>query len=240
MSVISLFFKKRVPTQLIRTLGGANPSPIILDATIKETFSIKAEPTQHPVEGKADITDHVIIKPNTLAINGIITETPFEGLAGIVKTGGATVGSAIGSALGPFGTAVGALAGAAGGSSLASAVFGGGDRVLSAVADEFIALRDAKQPIDIQTGLKLYKSYIMSSAVISRDQKTGGSIMVDLEFTEIIFASAQITSVAIPRVKGALNKSKLGRQSKEGLSTDQNGQGASLLKKIAPKFLGGV
>lgn len=245
MANVSLFFKRAKPTQILRTLGGS-VSPIILDATIKETFSMKAEPTKHPVEDGADVTDHIILRPDGLSLSGVITEIPFAGLSGLVKSAGATVGATVGSRLGTkfgpgagvtgaVGGALGAATGALGGSavkSLADSIFGSDERVLGAVAAEFKKLKEARQPVDIQTGLQLYKSYVMTSCNISRDQKSGGSIKVDLEFEEMIFVESQTTTVAIPKVKGALNKSNNGRQSKDGLDANKTGRGSSLLKKI--------
>lgn len=231
MSVVSLFFKRPQPTQIVRTIGG-QIAPMILDATLKEDFTSTAEPTTHPVEDGADVTDHVIIKPNGLTISGIITETPFEGLAGLVKTAAATVGSKIGSSLGVLGGVVGALAGAEGGKSLAGAIFGSNDRVLGAVSQELVKIRDAKQPVDIQTGLQLYKSYILTSVKVGRDQKSGGSIKVDLEFKELILVESQTTRVAIPKVKGAIAGQNNGRQSKGELDADKSAKGSSILKKI--------
>lgn len=231
MALVSLFFKRPQPTQILRNIGGSI-SPMILDATLKENFTATAEPTQHPVENGADVTDHIVIRPNGLSLSGKITETPFAGVADLVKAAGATIGSAVGAALGPFGAAAGAVVGGIGGKSLASSIFGSSDRVLSAVAAEFVKLRDARQPVDIQTGLQLYKNYALASFSCTRDQKTGGSINVDLEFREIIFVASQTTSVAIPKVPGALGALNKGRQSKEGLSDAVNGQGSSLLKKL--------
>lgn len=231
MGVVSVLFRRPQPTQVLRTIGNSI-TPLLLDATVKENFTSTAEATQHPVEDGADVTDHVIIRPNGLTISGIITETPFEGLAGLVKAAGASVGSSIGQALGPFGTAVGAVAGGIGAKSIASSIFGSSDRQLGAVSAEFVKLRDAKMPVDIQTGLQLYSSYILTSFTCSRDQKSGGSINVDLEFKELILVESETTQVAIPKVAGALNGSNHGRQSKGNLSTDETAQGSSLLKKI--------
>lgn len=231
MASISLFFKRPKQTQILRTVG-SQVTPLILDGTVKEVFTATAEATQHPVEDGADVTDHVIIRPDGLSISGIITETPFGGLSDLIKASGATVASAIGGALGPFGGAVGAIAGAAGGKSLAGSIFGSTDRVLSAVCKEFVNLRDARQPVDIQTGLQLYSGYIFVSFTATRDQKTGGSINVDLEFKELILVESQTTQVAIPKVKGALQGANKGRQSKSPLSDAAGGQGASLLKQI--------
>lgn len=232
MALVSLFFKKPQPTQVLRTVG-AVIVPIVLDATVKEDFTAPAEATQHPVENGADVTDHVIIRPNTLTISGMITEIPFAGILDFVKAAGATAGSVAGQALGPFGEAAGAIVGGVGTKTLAKSIFGSKNRELGAVSAEFIKLRDARQPVDIQTGLQLYKSYVLTSCKIGRDQKTGGSINVDLEFKELILVTSQVGTVAIPKVKGMLNASNHGRQSKSALDDAQSGRGASLLKQLA-------
>lgn len=232
MALISLFFKRPQPTQILRTVGGA-VVPLILDATIKETFTTPAEPTQHPIENGADATDHIILRPNGLSLSGVITETPFAGILDFIKASGATAGSIAGQALGPFGEAAGAVVGGLGTKTLANSIFGSTNRVLGAVSAEFQKLRDARQPVDIQTGLQLYRSYVMTNCTVTRDQKTGGSINVELEFKELILVTSQVGTVAIPKVKGALQSSNHGRQSKQALDAAQSGRSSSLLKQLA-------
>lgn len=48
-----------------------------LDASINETHGADVDITQHPVEEGADITDHARIKPETLSITGVVTNTPL-------------------------------------------------------------------------------------------------------------------------------------------------------------------
>lgn len=231
MSLISVFFRKPAPTQILRSIGG-QVVPLIIDVTEKEGFTAPAVPTEHPVEDGSDVTDHVVLKPKTITLSGLITETPFEGLEGLIHAAGATAASAVGSSLGSFAGSVGGVAGAIGGASLAGTIFGSTDRVLSAVVTEFVKLRDAKSPVDIQTGLQLYKSFILSNFSASRDKTTGRAVHVDLEFKELILVESQTTQVAIPKVKGGIAGKDLGRQSKGSLSDDENAQGSSLLKKI--------
>jgi hypothetical protein len=54
-----------------------------LDASLNETHSGSVDVTQHPVEEGADITDHVRIKPETLSITGIVSNTPLIFLASL-------------------------------------------------------------------------------------------------------------------------------------------------------------
>jgi hypothetical protein len=73
----------------------ANPPASIgdieLDASVHETHRTSAKATRHPVEAEAGdpgtITDHVLVEPITIQIDGIITNTPVELLAGAFSLG---------------------------------------------------------------------------------------------------------------------------------------------------------
>lgn len=230
---------KKKLTELRRVIDN-KPVSIFLDATVKEAFTATAELTKHPVEDGADIADHIIIKPQGLQVSGIVTQTPFpSALAGLLTGVGSTVASSVGSKLGAFGGAVGALAGAQGGSSLAGSVFKSKNRNLADVAAEFVAIRDAKQPVSIQTGLRLYEDYVLTAISINKTDKDGGQIAVDLTFEEFITVDSELTDVPIPKVKGAVGKANQGHQSKDHLSTDEGNTKSSLLKKIGHGIFGG-
>ena len=47
------------------------------DATLSEQHLHSAEATMHPVERGVDITDHIQVKPFTLSLEGIVTNTPL-------------------------------------------------------------------------------------------------------------------------------------------------------------------
>lgn len=223
--------QKKQPTQILKRFG--TKAVIALDATTKESYTTKAEATQHPIEKGADITDHIILKPDKLSISGIVTATPFpSGLAAVLAGLSTTVVSKVGSALGPFGAAAGAVVGAAAGSSAATSIFGSSVRDLGSVANEFKKLKESKQILQIVTGLKTYSGYVLTSAVIGRTDKTGGSITVDLEFDECQTVDSQTTTAAIPKKSGAIPGQDKGNQSKQGLTDDENGRGSSLLKKL--------
>jgi hypothetical protein len=232
MAIVSLLFRKARTTQILRTVNGSQ-TPMILDATVKEAYKGTSQITKHPVEGGADVSDGFVTQPGELSLSGVITTTPFPGLASsLLQSVGATIGSQVGKSLGKFGGVVGAVGAGLGVKSLANAIFGETDRELSAIAAEFEKLREAKQPVDIQTGLKLYKNYGLTSFSLSRDQKTGAAIQADLEFQEIIFADSKSGNVAIPALAGALQKLGLGRQAASALDDTANGRGASVLKKL--------
>lgn len=54
-----------------------------LDVVISESPEYKATPTRFPVESGAKITDHVLVEPRRLSIEGIVTATPAIPLGGL-------------------------------------------------------------------------------------------------------------------------------------------------------------
>lgn len=52
---------------------------LVLDANLLEQPTFKAEPTVSTVEDGASVSDHVTLKPITLRIEGIVSDTPIAG-----------------------------------------------------------------------------------------------------------------------------------------------------------------
>jgi hypothetical protein len=65
--------------------GGADPgepTPLFtIDVSVAENHSVLADVQSHPIEDGSEITDHVIIKPRRLTIEGTITDTPSGAIA---------------------------------------------------------------------------------------------------------------------------------------------------------------
>lgn len=232
-AVSLLTANKPKPTQIIRTIGGI-AVPIVLDATTKETYTSSGEMTKHPVEKGSDVTDNFITHPNGLQISGMIVRWPLPGaLQGLIQAAGATAASTVGAALGPFAAAAGGAAGAIGGQSVAALLgVGAKEHALKDVQKEFTALRDAKVPVDILTGLTKYKSYMLTDFTATRGDKDGEKILVELTFGEYIVVESQTTSVAIPKIPGGIAGQNLGKQSKLTPTDSQATQGSSVLFKI--------
>ena len=252
MAIVSLIlgsFKNTVRTSISYPSGknanGSVNSVIILDTLDKESFNAPAEPTNHPVEVGGDATDHIILKPKKLSIEGTITSTPF-GLGGLIRgtvsSVGAQIGAGLGSALGnvtkSLGGAGGAIAGGLAGKTLAGLLGQDGDRDLQDAVNQFVAIRDTRQPISVQTGLKLYSNYVLSNFTASRDKTTGGSIKVSLELQEFMTASTvtQLVSLPIPKKKNALAKNEQGRKGLTDVA--DNGKNRTWLRRIEAGIFG--
>lgn len=63
------------------TLISASADPLTFDAKVAEDYDDSAIVTDFPLETGSSITDHRQEKPRTLTIEGIISESPFEGQA---------------------------------------------------------------------------------------------------------------------------------------------------------------
>jgi hypothetical protein len=65
----------------------ASIGDLLLDASVKESHHVRAKATRHPVENAegepATVSDHVLLEPLSLQIDGIITNTPVMFLAGV-------------------------------------------------------------------------------------------------------------------------------------------------------------
>ena len=60
---------------------------LTLDASVNETHSNEAEITEHPVETGSNITDHVRRRPETLEIEGVVSNKPIAVLASQTQRG---------------------------------------------------------------------------------------------------------------------------------------------------------
>lgn len=54
-----------------------------VDAAVRETHQYPSEVTSHPVEDEADFTDHVLNRPTTLIVEGIVSDTPIGVVASL-------------------------------------------------------------------------------------------------------------------------------------------------------------
>ncbi len=225
-------------TRVQRNIKGGRTATIFLDATLKEGSSSPSEVTKHPVENGADIGDHVILRPETLTIDGVISETPFS-VQGQVAGVATTVASSVGQGLG------GALGGAVG-SLVATKTLAGilkppgavkltdqdGKSVSRDSADngrirdalnEFSLIRSEKNPVTIITGLRQYKNFILTNFEITRDQSTGGSVKVNLSFEQFTIANSQKVKVPVPASKQGLKKQDQGRKNAKDIPDQQQG-----------------
>jgi hypothetical protein len=237
MALVSLLLgQSQRGTRIARDLTKAGiTSSIFLDATVQEEFDAPSEVTQYPVEAGVDISDHIILKSRKLSISGIVSETPYTigaQVSGVASTVASRIGQSLGGAVGATFGAVGVgkaitMAGLLTPKSVTNQTLVPDDEAdtrsrnnlpgenlrLRDAIEEFMNLRESRQPVTIITGLKMYIDYAMMDCKISRDKNSGQSISVALTFMEIRVSKTELTQISVPAQKSGLNQKNSGHQS---------------------------
>jgi len=123
--------------------GEAEGVILELDATITQNHVLTSEVTEHPLDDNTSFSDHIILRPRQLSIEGTITDTPVQFLS-VFQTG--TIGNIFGGKLQP---------------SLES---------WQTLVNE---LWYSRTPFDIVTSKDFYKNVVPISISSARNNKTG-------------------------------------------------------------------
>jgi hypothetical protein len=203
---------------------------ITFDASIKETHQQDCTATEFPIENGKTISDHIIVKPFSLQLTGIITDSPIGGLQAILTEVGVTAASAL---LPPVG-----VIGAAGALSLFSALTKSPRRSVANYAS-ILRIAQSGQPVDVLTSLspQMYKNMWITSLSVPRDAETGNCILFTVSLKQLLLVTPQSVSVSVFANPGlSANKQDIGQESLK--SVFQEGE-QSGLSKVLSKLPGG-
>jgi|SRR6185503_3872212 len=181
---------------------------IALDATTSERHASPATITDHPVESGANTSDHIRPEPETLSLQGVVSNTPIllptdhtdgaskiqvevEGVGPSVRVPLPIAGALIGNIPLPGLTPKGHVLGF-------SPDF---DRV-AAVYEELLKIRNSGTLVGIITTLREYENMGIAMIEVLRDANSGNILALSLEFKEVQFGSTEEVPVPIiPRGK---------------------------------------
>lgn len=186
---------------------------ISFDVSVSETHSRDANPTAFPLEDGRTISDHIVVAPFELTLNGLITDTPIGGLAGYTSEVLTTALTAFAGPLGVTAAAASfAVANALNKSPSPSAIAFA--QLLKLQAGEPDAT-PAKAPplLDVVTSLRRYPSMVIKSISVPRDATTGKALKFTLVLTQLTVVSPQTVDVTVFRNSGlSSNEGKLGEK----------------------------
>lgn len=150
----------------------------VIDATITQNHTLPSEVTSHPVQEGSDVTDHVRNLPVSFDCECIVSNTPIGPVA----------------ALRGFSQSVGGLVG---GEALPS----------DDVYVHLLGVREAREPIVVDTPLQRYSDMILTNLTVPIESKTGDAIKFTATFTQLRLVSVDrtIVKVAVPRAKKKKN-----------------------------------
>lgn len=169
----------------------------VIDAVLQEDRVVEADITDHPVEQGVSITDHVRIKPMTLSMECLVSDTPTGRLLEdrVIQVGDVELSA---------GT--------------------NGDFVASDVARAFILrLQRLRKPITVSTswkrtdgseGYMAYDNMLIQSVSETINPETGDSTSLKVALKQVTFVTNErtVVKVAVPR---ASKKSEKGNKANE-------------------------
>lgn len=144
---------------------------LTLDASLEETHSSASEVTEHPVEEGTNISDHIRRLPETLEINGIVTNHPLFLL--------------------PSFDAPSPIQGDNRRQS---------DRVKAAY-DKLKEIHDSGELVDVVTSLREYTNMAITGFTTLRNASNGNVLNTTISMREIITAIVETVDAPVPVTK---------------------------------------
>lgn len=169
-----------------------NNTVVQFDASIKENHSKEAVPTEFPVENGQTISDHIIVKPFTLELTGIISDTPI-GTAGQILT---EVTTTLASYLAPPAAVQSAVLGVGAAAALFKALSGSKSPSVAAYA-QLIQLQANALPVTVITTLYRYTNMWIKSITAPRDADTGQALLFTVSLVQLLLVSPSQVNIAV-------------------------------------------
>jgi hypothetical protein len=179
---------------------------LIFDGTVRESHSKRASISRNPMETGVNLADHAIMEPDELTIEIAVSDSPL-------------LFAADGSAKAPT-------------ADNAQTFTGSERRSVSAWAELENWMR-AFVPFDIITGLKTYKSMLISSINAEQDKDSAGALWATVQLQQVLFAStATVVYPARAKNKPTRNASKVAESGKKDAPEPTEAQ-----KQVADSYL---
>jgi hypothetical protein len=164
---------------------------IELDAVLTETHSNQVRLTKNPVELGADITDHAVIEPKRLNIVAQVSDTPL---------GTAAFGQIVDLVTGLFGTSTS--------QNITRS---------NAAYNAMVQLMDQREPIQVQTKLRLYENMVITNLSTPQDKDSSRIALMTITLEEVLITQSQIVSLEPAQLKE-------GSPREQGSSADKRGR----------------
>ena len=164
---------------------------IQLDAVLSESHINTVRKTTNPVELGVDVTDHAIIEPKRLNILAEVSDTPL---------GIAALGQIIDLVTGLFGTAT-------------------SDNLTrsNAAYNAMVQLQELREPIEIQTKLRLYKNMLITNISTTQDKDSSRIVTMNIALEELFITESKIIQLEPDQLEE-------GSVREQGLSADKKGR----------------
>ncbi len=185
-SITNTFFPRRVTLQY--NSGTAERVLLQLDCTPSERPEMASQVTEFPIEDGAVVSDHIILKPSRLTLEGIVSNHPINLSTAMVGNVAGVIGGALSGPAKTVATAAGVLVG--------NKLVSQSAQPAKAALDVFKEIREKKLLLTIITGLDTYTNMVMERFSPVRTANTAGSLVFSAAFKEAKIVTSQ--TVAVP------------------------------------------
>ena len=163
---------------------------IQLDAVISESHVNEVSLTSNPVEFGAEITDNAVIQPKQINIVAQVSDTPM-GLA----------------ALGQIVDLVTGLFGSSTSENITRS---------NAAYNAVIQLQEEREPIEIQTKLKLYTDMVITKVTTVQDKDTSRIVRMSIDLQQVIITQSEIVQLTEEQLQAGSPKEQASPAEKSG------------------------
>lgn len=163
---------------------------ISLDGVLSEDHNNTVRLTRNPVELGTDVTDHAVIEPKKLTIVAEVSDTPIgaAALTQIVDNITGLFGSSTVESLTRSNTAYSAM----------------------------LQLQEAREPIQVQTRLRLYDNMVITSLRTVQDKDTSRIVRMLIGLEEIIVTTSETIQLQPEQLQAGTTRQQASPQSKRG------------------------
>ena len=210
--------------KLVQFIKNGN-TVITIDCTLKQSHSRKSTPTKFQIETGETISDHIVLDPFKLTLEGVITDSPLSIKSAVITSGAAAIGNKI---AGNLGTTL-----AVGGVALANVLKKSSSPSAAAFVN-LLQLQEDKEPFDVLTSLKLYKNMWISNISVPRDDKTGYALMFTVELEQLLLVTPETVNIQkFSKADLAADEANKGKQEAKNALLDEYNRGNNLAKSLA-------
>lgn len=166
-----------------------NGVPVItLDCSIAETHERESEPTSFEIENGQTISDHVVLKPFGLKINGVISDSPLFGAGSIAAAAATTVLTKLAPNPGVLGAKAAAIA--------ALPLFPNPFSPSMNGYEQLLQVQAARFPLTVVTSLHIYPNMWIKKLTAPRDSKSGGALVFTVDMVQLLLVTPVTVNIA--------------------------------------------
>jgi len=163
---------------------------IQLDAVISESHVNEVSLTNNPVEFGAEITDNAVVQPKQINILAEVSDTPL---------GVASLGQIVDLVTGLFGTST-------------------SENITrsNAAYNAVIQLQEEREPIEIQTKLRLYTDMVITKVTTIQDKDTSRIVRMSIDLQQVIITQSEIVQLSEDQLRAGSAKEQGSPAEKSG------------------------